>query len=159
MRTITNPTIVGTAIVFGVMGRTALYKVDLSEVALVGDFRLASCYEPSAGAWRACELTRDDDAALIEDVWSAACELAPEVIYAWEQAYTAHFGSQQADTRIGHLVDTIMLRFDRPRRAIASRLGIQDRVLRQYCEGKSTGSMGPALELALTALASRPRFD
>jgi len=158
MSKVTNVTLMGSAVVFGVTGRDVLYKVELCEVAAMGDYRMAACFDRASGQWRPCELHREHDGALMAEVESEALKLDSDAVLAWTYLY---MGDQDEDAptlqaqRITELVHVLMTRHRVARKTVAARLGIKDLTLREYCEGTSAGAMGPALLLALEALASR----
>lgn len=151
-------TVVGSAVVFALPGRDALYKVDLCEVMAGGDYRMAACFERAIRAWRPCELYREHHGAVMAEVerqiaqmspdaaiWSALLNEAPPIVPGYE--------------RINQLVTLLMKRHQVARKVIAARLGIKDRTLREYCEGTSAGTQEDIILLALEALASRPQLD
>lgn len=157
MSKVTNVTLMGSAVVFGVTGRDLLYKVELCEVAAMGDYRMAACFERASGQWRPCELHREHDGAVMAEVESQALRLDSDAVMKW----TYLLRGEEEDTpkqqaaRITELVQGLMARHRIARYALAAHLGIKDLTLREYCEGTSSGTMGPALVLALEALASR----
>lgn len=162
MSRITNITLIGSAVVFGVTGRDVLYKVELCEVAAMGDYRMAACFERASGQWRPCELHREHDGALMAEVEKHALRLDSDAVMSWTCLYMGHNDEDapmpQAP-RITELVHVLMTRHRVARKTVAARLGIKDLTLREYCEGTSAGGMAPALVLALEALASRANFD
>jgi hypothetical protein len=157
MSKVTNVTLMGSAVVFGVTGRDVLYKVELCEVAAMGDYRMAACFERASGQWRPCELHREHDGAVMAEVESQALLLDSDAVLKW----TFLLSEEEEDAartqpeRITELVQVLMTRHRVARKAVATRLGIKDLTLREYCEGTTAGAMGPALVLALEALASR----
>jgi hypothetical protein len=157
MSKVTNVTLMGSAVVFGVTGRDVLYKVELCEVAAMGDYRMAACFEPASGHWRPCELHREHDGAVMAEVESQALLLDSDAVLKWTALLGGEVDGEPKDRaeRIAELVQVLMTRHRIARKTVATRLGIKDLTLREYCEGKSAGAMGPALVLALEALASR----
>lgn len=157
MSKVTNVTLMGSAVVFGVTGRDVLYKVELCEIAAMGDYRMAACFERASGHWRPCELHREHDGAVMAEVESQAFRLDSDAVMKW----TYLLRGEEEDTpkqqaaRITELVQGLMERHRIARKALAAHLGIKDLTLREYCEGTSAGAMGPSLVLALEALASR----
>lgn len=157
MSKVTNVTLMGSAVVFGVTGRDVLYKVELCEIAAMGDYRMAACFERASGHWRPCELHREHDGAVMAEVESQALRLDSDAVMKW----TYLLRGEEEDTpkqqaaRITELVQGLMERHRIARKALAAHLGIKDLTLREYCEGTSAGAMGPSLVLALEALASR----
>lgn len=144
----------GTALVFVPALESAIYKVELSQVA--GQGKTWYCERFAGGEWSQRHLNREDDAAIFAEIEKAAFELAPHEFEWWEEILGQAPRPAKSE-RIRLLVKQIMDKFDMTQQSVAERVGVTRQNLGDYMQGRAAGS-GVMLELALEALLARSHF-
>jgi DNA-binding transcriptional regulator YiaG len=144
----------GTALVFVRAFESAVYKVELSQVA--GQGKTWHCERFAGGEWSLHQLNFEDDAATFAEIEKAALQLAPHEFDWWEELLGQAPRPAKSE-RIRRLVTQIMHKFDMSQQSVAERVGVTRQNLSDYMQGRAAGS-GVMLELALEALLARPHF-
>jgi len=160
MNVLKNVKLVGDAVLFGVIGNRNLYKIDLCVIASGGDWRIVACYDPARGTWYPTELLRQRDGNLMDAVTHYALTQHRQAYAEWILVLSEFGASAEPEhERITNLVEAIVQRFSVTRKDISAVLAINPATLREYCEGKASGKLGPLLVLALDNLLTAPKFE
>ncbi|MBD8671605.1 hypothetical protein [Pseudomonas lurida] len=160
MQLLKNVALLGDSLAYTHISSGLVWKVELCEVAAQGDYNLALYFDPLQG-WTPARITRLEDSAVMIELEHYAQQLAPDAFALWCHMLDLAPGAEKVpeSVRIKSAVDRVIAKHGVSQSAIAHRLNIQQRSLREYCEGTTKGTMGPALLLALDALASRSTFE
>lgn len=159
MKRLKNVTLLGDSLAFCVIEHGLLFKVDLCEVAALGDYNFSKYFDPLRG-WTLAPMERREDEPVMVELEEFARQLAPESFSTWSELLEREpVDAGDGVNRLAFLVDRVIAKHGISNRALATKLNIQPRSLREYYDGTAKGTMGPALMLALEALANRPTFE
>lgn len=151
--------LINDALVFSIAAAgpgSAVYKVELCQIVGRADKWLAMGFEPKNG-WAPWCFSREEHGELMAELEGHAYRLDPASCFVWDAALTDVIHADVPEPqRLNMLVERIVARHGVTRTAIAERLNLRRQTLQEYCDGKTTGTMGATLTLALEALLARP---
>lgn len=159
MQLLKNVALMGDSLTFTLIASGLVWKVELCEVAAQGDYNLAIYFDPLRG-WTPAPMARLEDSAVMIELEEHAKQLAPDAFGLWCHLLDRAPGADVPESvRIKAAVERVIAKHGVTQSALAQRLNIQQRSLREYCEGTTNGTLGPALLLALEALAGRSTLE